>query len=212
MLIIDRFLSQLVSTNSFYWVASESWWINKLLNCCRGARCVTTLWSASLQCAAAVLKKTLKACGGFSRVLISFISSPWNNNHSVTQGEPLSRVGGFCFLWPNFCCSVLFALLFLSVTDRLPLPMIGSEFFVNRRRNGSRAQRKKPPIAVSQFIPLVTETWLRPLTDINHGKHAHRRASGVEFIQSAIFYDTINWKKLGSIFTVPSGRGSWTVP
>lgn len=76
-LITDRFISQLVSTNSFHWAAGKNLWINKLLGCCCWAQCVWWLsciqpshCCALLQCAAAVAACSLR-CQSQSRTFVA---------------------------------------------------------------------------------------------------------------------------------------------
>lgn len=151
MQIINWFLSLLVSINSFHWAAWDNWWINKLLNCCswdqcalsvcdgsplhvdsRVTVCLTAVCAAGAVCSC-IVKINLKACRGFSGELIWIIISLWNNNLHPRQVEPLWSVLGVNFRWSNLCCYVLFAEIFLSVTDELPLVSLEFFFFVSRK-------------------------------------------------------------------------------
>lgn len=140
MLIIDRFLSQLVSTNSFHWAACENWWINKLLNCCRRARRVCDgsplqhrHWSAVCS---RIVRIDPKARGGFfPESLFKSLFHPEIIN-LLTPWRRVNLSGGLFWgrlLSPNklllLRCRLLTYIFFIDrLIDRLPL----ASFFLGK--------------------------------------------------------------------------------
>ncbi len=126
MLIIDRFLSQLASINSFHWEAWDNWWINKLLNCCSWAQCALIVYvmappfmstaellSALLQrvllvqCAAALLKSTQKLAEAFLESLFKSLFHPEIVICTLIRLNPSEVFWTFTFTYQIFvatCC------------------------------------------------------------------------------------------------------------